>query len=218
MPLRSEWGDDMIVAALMSRVTEYYLNKYFKWLVSREFDENTYAVYEVLECKAKAKFMRAMPHMIVSTLVNPSSLIGLLLHEGLNEILRQENRTRVFTKSVNVNNTAFRINGWPDYYDGGKVIEIKFTTRPISEPEQRHVQQTRMYMWLTDVMEGYLIYITPRRVVEFKIESPMTDDEVVKVIKEWSSPRYDNECTTCPFRTICSLAKVEQPKRAESET
>lgn len=206
----------MIVSKLLEKICQYYINKYFRWFINKEFSNRTFAVFEILECKAKVEFMRSIPYMILNTLMNPASLIGILVHEGLGTIFNEENKfNKVFNKKVIINGEEYFINGWPDYYDGHKVIEFKITTHPVKEPLDKHIQQVRLYMWLTGSNEGYLIYITPRKVIEYRIDNPATDEEVIELIKNWSSPREPQECNQCIFRSLCSFSKQFERKSEE---
>jgi len=123
------------------------------------------------------------------------------------------------SKEVEVDGVKYVINGWPDYYDGYRVIELKYTSHPVKEPENRHIQQVRMYLWLTEARKGYLLYITPRKVYEFEIDNPMTNEEVVELIKNWTSPRDPSECTQCIFRSVCphSVERVERQPKEQKE-
>jgi len=210
----------MIIHDILNKIVRYYISKYFSWLFEGP-RENSYAVYEVLECKAKVEFTRSLPYTIVSTFMSPSSIIGLLVHEGFGSIFSDVCSTycKVYSKEVEVDGVKYVINGWPDYYDGYRVIELKYTSHPVKEPENRHIQQVRMYLWLTEARKGYLLYITPRKVYEFEIDNPMTNEEVVELIKNWTSPRDPSECTQCIFRSVCphSVERVERQPKEQKE-
>ncbi len=206
----------MIVHELLRKIARYYIDKYFSWLFSGDFRPDTYAVYEILECRAKVEFTRALPYTIMNTIVAPASLVGLLLHEGFGTVFSEECKlNRIFSKKIQVDDREITINGWPDYYDGDKVIELKFTTHPVKEPEPRHVQQVRMYMWLTECKKGYLLYVTPKKVYEFEITQPMTESEIVDLIKNWTSPRDPAECQQCQFKNICPYSRADVRERRE---
>ncbi len=208
----------MVTHYILKKIHHYYINKYFSWLMSEQYRSDTYAVYEILECRAKVQFTRALPFTIASNMVQPSSIVGMLLHEGFSVIFEDECRdNRVFSKSIVVDDREYTINGWPDYYDGTRVIELKFTTHVVREPDQRHVKQVRMYMWLTGAKEGYLLYITPKRIHEFKVREPMTDEEVADLVRNWTSPRDPAECTQCIFRNICPYCKTGVPEYKQTE-
>ncbi len=205
----------MITHELLSKLARYYIDKYFSWLFQGP-RENQFAVYEVLECKSKVMFTRSLPYTIVNTIISPSSIIGMLLHEGFGVVFSEEyaGYCKIYSKEVEVDGVKYVINGWPDYYDGRKIIELKYTGHPVKEPEQKHVQQVRMYMWLTGAKIGYLLYITPRKVYEFEITDPMTDTEVVELLRNWTSPRDPSECSQCMFRSVCPycIDKVEKSR------
>ncbi len=208
----------MIIQEVLNKITRYYISKYFNWLFEG-VRPNSYAVYEVLECKAKVEFTRALPYTIINTIIIPSSLIGLLVHEGFGTVFSEKcsQFCKIYSKEIDVDGQKYVINGWPDYYDGSKIIELKFTTHPVKEPESRHIQQVRMYLWLTGAREGYLLYMTPRKLYEFKIDNPMNDGEVVELIRNWSSPRDPSECAQCMFKSVCpySIEKVERQQQRE---
>ncbi len=209
---------EMVTHFVLRKLYHYYVNKYFSWLVNEQYRSDVYAVYEVLECRAKVQFTRALPYTIMSNITQPSSIVGILLHEGFSAIFAEENReNRVFSKTVIVDGREYTINGWPDYYDGQRVIELKFTSHPIREADQKHIQQVRMYMWLTGAKEGYLLYVTPRRIYEFKISEPMSDEEVASLIRDWPSPRDPSECSQCTFRNVCPYCKIGSAEYRSAE-
>ncbi|NPB00736.1 MAG: hypothetical protein GXO10_05115 [Crenarchaeota archaeon] len=205
----------MITHEILSKIARYYIGKYFNWLFEGP-RENQFAVYEVLECRSKVMFTRSLPYTIVNTIISPSSIIGMLLHEGFGTVFSEECRDycRIYSREVEVDGVRYVINGWPDYYDGRKIIELKYTGHPVREPDQKHVQQVRMYMWLTSAKIGYLLYVTPRKIYEFEITDPMTDTEVVDLLRNWTSPRDPSECSQCMFRNVCPycIEKVEKTR------
>jgi len=207
----------MVMHELLNKIANYYIEKYFKWLINSEFQENTIAVFELLECRQKMLYTRSTPYTIINTIINPSSLIGILVHEGLDTILKHINKSSIFSKKVIIDNAEYTINGWPDYYDGEKIIEFKVSTIPIKEPDSRHVMQVRLYMWLTNCREGYLTYITPRKILTYRIENPATDDEVKELLKNWPSPRDSNECMQCMFRNVCTYAVEKKREEVEKQ-
>jgi len=88
------------------------------------------------------------------------------------------------------------------------VIEIKYASDIRgNEPYEHHILQLRLYLWLTEYEEGRLIYITPNRLIEFKITEKMTDDEVLMMLDTWQSPEWSWECDYCRFYSICNLGK-----------
>ena len=78
----------MVIHELINKIANYCIEKYFKWLINGEFNENTIAVFELLECRQKMLYTRSTPYTIINTIINPSSLIGILVHEGLDNILK----------------------------------------------------------------------------------------------------------------------------------
>jgi len=210
----------MITHLVLRKLCQYYISKYFSWLVNEQYRPDTYAVYEVLECRAKVQFTRALPYTIMNNITQPTCIIGILVHEGFSTVFSEECKVnRIFSKTIIVDGKEYTINGWPDYYDGQRVIELKFTSHPVRDVDQKHVLQVRMYMWLTGAKEGYLLYITPRRVYEFKVEEPMTDEEVAELIRNWPSPRDPSECNQCSFRNICPYCRAgsQEYRTAESK-
>ena len=93
-----------------------------------------------------------------------------------------------------------------------KVVEIK-TARQLQDntPYEHHVLQLKVYMELLNVDEGYLVYVTPDRLVEFRVErGGVSVEELLRqTVYDVARPRFSWECRYCPFRKICPYAREQ---------
>jgi len=161
-------------------------------------------ISEIVACKYKS-FLNKIYYE--HGFIEPRLILATLIHKGFQEWLRQQYgaETEVdFQKELN----NYRIKGRVDAIANGAVIEIKYASDIRgNEPYEHHILQLRLYLWLTEYEEGRLIYITPNRLIEFKITEKMTDDEVLMMLDTWQSPEWSWECDYCRFYSICNLGK-----------
>jgi len=72
------------------------------------------------------------------------------------------------------------------------------------------MDQARIYNWLFDLDETYLIYITYERVAQYKIKDKISEEELIIRITSNTYPRYVWECSYCPFSIICPYKKISK--------
>jgi CRISPR-associated exonuclease Cas4 len=153
-------------------------------------------------------------------------LLGDMVHLGLEKLMVELGsgwKAEVPVEKVfNVDGTEYRVLGRIDlvqYEDSRplRVVEIK-TVRQLQAPTpyEHHVMQLKVYLELLNVDEGYLVYITPERAVEFRIERGGVDVEelVRQTVYDVSKPRFNWECRYCAFRRICPFAKQVEERES----
>lgn len=192
-----------IVARLFESKIAEKIEKY------RNRDENVIWVSELVQCKQKAELSK---QFYILDIIEPRFVLGDLVHVGMQEFLGiyYNAETEVeFEKDLE----NYTISGRVDAIIGDTVIEIKYCSDLYeNQPYEHHVQQLKLYLWLTEKEKGKLIYISPKRIVEFDVEGKPSDDEVLMLIDTWKSPRYEWECSYCPFAKICSKAIVKEKR------
>jgi len=167
-------------------------------------EDNEIWISELVACKYKSFFNQLYSEYLT---IEPKLLLGIIVHKGVQEWLREKYGAETeidFQKELN----NYSIKGRVDAIANETIIEIKYASDiKGNEPYEHHILQLRLYLWLTEYEEGRLIYITPNRLIEFKITEKMTDDEVLMLIDGWQSPEWDWECNYCRFYSICNLGK-----------
>lgn len=190
---KEERSDSVIQQLLMDSWLETMSH-----VVTRE--DNVIWVSELVQCRQKAEFSK---QLFFVHGIKPSLVLGSLVHKGLELYLREELNAETeveFEKEVE----EYRIRGKVDAIYKDSVIEIKYARGlKDNKPYEHHINQLRLYLWLTELEKGKLVYITPDKLVEFDFSNPMSDDEVLMLIDSWKSPRYDWECGYCDFNSIC---------------
>ena len=179
-------------------------------------DPRVVYVTDLVSCSHKRVMRLSYP--LLSFRFEPSMLLGDLVHSGLASLLTSlggeggEWRAEVpVEREVIVDGESYLLKGRVDlvYYEGGEprlVVEVK-TGRdlPDNTPREHHVAQLRVYLELLDVDEGYLLYVTPERLVEHQVERIPLDLEALvrETVLDRARPRYDWECRYCPYRRLC---------------
>jgi len=171
-----------------------------------ERESNVIWVSDLVQCKQKAQFYSQFPQIYQ---LEPRLWLGKIVHRGFQEFLKETYNAEVekeFEKSIGV----LRIRGRVDAIVSDTVVEIKYASDVYNnEPNEHHVRQLQLYMWLTDLEKGKLIYISPKKLLEFDEQGKPDDDFVLLLYDSWKSPRYEWECSYCPFSAICPY-KVER--------
>jgi len=176
--------------------------------------ENELYVTDLIYCPLKVRFSKIYQELALGTVFEPRALIGDFIHKGIErtlaEILGEANvKSEVeYEKDIVVDGTTFIVKGRIDVILGDTVVEIKSSRSDISLPHPHHVQQLRIYLWLTGMKRGLLLYVTDERLAEFFVEDPASDGEVSDLIRSVltgrPAPRYSWECRYCPFSSVCS--------------
>jgi len=190
-------------------ITEQML--FNQWLEKLEHylykEGNVIWVSQLVRCKRKAEFEEEMFYVYR---LEPYFIMANLIHIGLQKWL-QDNYSFEIEKEFQKELAEYVIRGRVDAINKDTVIEIKCTKDVRdNKPYEHHVLQLRLYLWLTGREHGKLIYITPNKLLEFDIHETMDDDEVLLLIDNWKSPRYEWECSYCDFACICNQAVVRR--------
>jgi len=179
-------------------------------------DTSIVYVTDLVSCSMK-RLMR-IKYPLLSFRFEPPIILGELVHAGLERILEERGwRAEVqVEKAFTIDGENYLLKGRADLvrYENGRakeVVEIK-TGRdlPLNEPHDHHVLQLKIYLNLLGAEEGYLVYITPERLAEFRVEPEPIDIETLmrETIYNEKTPRYEWECRYCPYRRICPFSRA----------
>ncbi len=204
----------MAVLELLYRVKQREFAEKLREMTS----EDVVYVTDLASCSHKRVMRRHYP--LLGFRFEPSLLLGDLVHRGLASILSENGggrwRAEVPVEArVEVDGRVYTLKGRVDlvlYNEQGEpeaVVEVK-TGRdlPDNAPREHHLLQLKVYMKLLGVDRGYLLYVTPERVVEHPVEAGDVDVEglVREAVRDSARPRYQWECRYCPYRRLCPYA------------
>lgn len=188
------------------------LDWYFDQEEARKIGQwyNSIHVTELCQCRKKAEYFNKYWLHIFP---NPAILVGIMLHKGVQQWLREE-----FSAEVEVEQEKklgdIIISGSIDAIVNDWVVEIKHTQDVYeSQPYEHHVLQVKLYLWLSGLEKGKLVYISPKKLLEFDVTDKPTDDEVLMLYDTWQSPKWHWECNHCPFNQICPKTVLKYKKR-----
>lgn len=194
-------------------LVEGLIDYYLKMQRERyERTKDTFAtVTELVGCKKKAEFSRRYSNW---TQIQPQILVGIITHIGVQNWVKEYYQIeaefeKTFYKKISIFDGYGIIEGTVDILNktNNQVIEIKYSRDVYNNtPYEHHINQVRLYLWLTGCDEGKILYITPERIVEFEVNDPMSDNELLSFIHEWKSPRYEWECNYCSYNQFCPHA------------
>ncbi len=179
----------------------------------REFEEHKklresggIEVTDLIRCPLKRGFEEKYPELYKASAYTPATILGSLVHLGLEKILSNELNAEIEIKHER-NIGEYKIVGRIDAKLGKVGIEIKFSRADFEIPYEHHILQVKIYNWLFDLEKTVLIYITPDRVTEFIVDEKMEEEEIVRLIVDKTAPRYDWECRYCFFSVLCPNKK-----------
>ena len=170
-------------------------------------------VTDLVSCREKRRILLANPELEKQLQKTPSMLLGLIIHRGLAEILREaQGELAVSCETPYAKPIAeYTVAGVPDIVAiiNGEpwVVEVKYSRKLDGKPYHTHELQLQLYMWLTGIPKGKLVYLTPDGFKEHDYNTMLTDDAVLQLIETDISPMYAGECRTCQLRLYCSKAK-----------
>jgi len=142
---------------------------------------------------------------------NARFAVGELIEEALKHRFKNE-LDFTYMKELNINGKPYVICGTIDIIDPETEtpIEVKYQTALKDEPKERHVLQLRLYLWLIGAEKGELLYISPERLKSFIIEKPLSEEEVIELVKEEKAPRWiEWECKYCQYQPFCNKSIVK---------
>ena len=207
-----------MIEDLLRKILDHSIEKYLKPFIGRELRENEITVHEFIGCKRKMLLLRNLPELEYSISINPRIVLGELIHLGILKILGKRDEKIVY-KDIILNNKRYRFIGMIDAIINNSIIDFKFTLLPSENlPSEKHVLQVKMYMWLTGLEEGYLLYFTPNEILEYKIDEKLSDEDIKRLYEHWDSPRYSWECDYCPVKRYCELKYLRKREEVSEET
>ncbi len=165
-------------------------------------EKNGIWVTDLIRCPLKREFEERYPELYKATVFTPSTILGSLVHLGLESLLSSELNAEVEVRREKVIGD-YKIVGRIDAIIGKVGIEIKSSRADIDIPYEHHVLQARIYNWLYDLEKTVLVYVTPDRFAEFPIEDSANEEEILRLIVDKKAPKYDWECRYCHFSVIC---------------
>jgi len=167
-------------------------------------------ITDLTECPRKAEFRVKMPDYNLPT---PSTIVGDFVHVGVLSWLREFYDAEI-EKEITKEIDGIKVKGRVDaILEEGIVVEVKFMR---ASPERtalpHHIEQVRLYLWLTEKEKGIILYITPDGIYEHPINVPYTDEQVKSLLAVQEIPRYDWECQYCSWSAFCEK-KVRRERK-----
>jgi len=193
---------------LAEDMREKYIVEKQKWkeeLVKRGF-KRVYAVHELCECSMKRKLRREFPDLEIANIYNPRILLGEIVHRGMAAITSLPCEHKV-NKVIKVDGEDVIIGGSIDFYDKvtNTIYEIKYTTSIDHAPYEHHILQVKLYKWLCDTDEAYIIYISPGGIKAYKVDETIDEEGVKELVKSEATPRWSWECKYCIYKPFCPV-------------
>jgi len=168
-------------------------------------------VHELCECSEKRKMRLRFPEVEKATTYNPRFALGQLVEEALKQRFKNEN-DNIYVKELTADNEIYAVSGMVDIIDPETQtpIEIKYQTSLHKSPHEHHIFQTKLYLWLLNAKYGEIIYVSPEGLKAYAVDEPLTDEEVLALIKNVKAPRWQEwECKYCPYQQFCNKATAK---------
>ncbi len=189
-----------------------------------EHEETRIHVHDLVRCKHKSYMETIFPEF--ASVASPVLFIGEAVDEFTKLLVTRfkeifpnlESTEKEIEKTVEYDDKIITIVGRPDILLKDAVIEIKYSRLVNEEPLEHHLNQLKLYIFLTGKPRGYLIYFMPTGIREFIVEEEITEDFVKSLIDSWKSPRYEWECQYCNYRYICPHRVIPSNQDKSSES
>jgi len=205
-----------------SRINEY---------LSHQREENVLYVTDLVRCPLTLKYEQEYKDLATQNTLNPATILGTFVHEGLENLLKNVYSFNIETeveteRTVIIEGKAIKLKGRMDAVieeNGEKVVvEIKSSRSDRGIPYEHHKTQLQIYLWMTGIKKGLLVYTTPDRIAEFPVERPLDDSEAIKLIEETvkmaKAPRYQWECKFCIYSKVCQVIQQQAQNTQTSST
>ncbi|BFI75517.1 CRISPR-associated protein Cas4 [Sulfurisphaera ohwakuensis] len=187
-------------------------------------DNNTIYVTDLLYCPLKPRLREQFKELTYAEAYTPSTLQGSLIHDSIERILSEELNAEVevpISKEIKVRDQVYTLVGRADAIKDNAVIEIKTSRNDSSIPRVEHILQLKIYLnmlnsnpnWNKRLSQngtqfyGILLYITPDRITEFRIEDEISEDKLSELVQDFictrTTPKHDWECKYCIFAKVC---------------
>ena len=195
----------------------YELYSFFRQEKEKHQKEpGTIWVTDLVSCSLKSRYSSIYPELAASEIFNPPTIVGTLIHRGLEEVLRNIFEQKQFRVEVEPE-TSIEIElpdgktvlrGRADLVvtspEGTRMgIEIKSLRGDLSVPLEHHVDQVKFYNYMFGLEKTILVYVSPERVTQYEVVEKASGEEIVKRLVEPVAPRYPWECRYCPFSVLC---------------
>ncbi|RLE78715.1 MAG: CRISPR-associated protein Cas4 [Thermoprotei archaeon] len=163
-------------------------------------------VTDLVSCSHKRELRILYPEIYFR--FEPTAILGGLAHRGLEQYLIEQGFEveKEFEIPFELDERIYRIKGRVDARKEDLVVEIKTARSDQGIPHLHHVMQLQVYLVLLDAAQGILIYITPSRLAEYRIDRVEIDLKtlVEETVYDLRHPRWSWECKYCPFSRICA--------------
>lgn len=169
-------------------------------------------VHEQFECSYKREMRKKFPDVEKAHTYNARFAVGVLIEEALKARFRDVEEHR-YEKEVEIDGVRYVVSGIVDIVDPEtKVpIEVKYQTSFTGVPREHHLLQLRLYLWVTNIGKGELLYVGPEGLKAFEVKSPPIDDEVISLIRDVKIPRWiEWECGYCLYEAFCSKSVLRR--------
>lgn len=193
-------------------LAEHYQEKYPK-----EGLENAVYAYELTTCQRKIEYRDRFSDAAMLDRQRWPLLKGEAVDDLINNILEEDYITdgSMDFKIPETEGIKF-IRCRPDVLalrePGNIPIEIKTTKSLRYGASKHHAIQANVYAQCWDAPFALLFYFSPDGRKYYRIGRDM-DVNIPQLIREMdASPRWDWECSYCPFSHLCPFKKVEKKK------
>lgn len=202
---------------IVEKIFKNKLDEYF----AHQKEENVFYVTDLVKCPLTLKYENEYKDLAITNSLNSSAIMGTFIHSGLEDFLKS-NFSNIQTevpveKEIVVQGKNIKIKGRVDAIIGTNgekvVVEIKSGRSDKGIPHEHHIIQLRIYLWLTGIRKGLLLYITSDRIAEYSVNEPLDEAEIIRLVEETlkmsKAPRYQWECKYCVYAKVCSMVQQQ---------
>jgi CRISPR-associated exonuclease Cas4 len=185
-------------------------------------EPGTVWVTDLVSCSLKSKYTSLYPDLVASEVFNPPTIVGALIHRGLEELLKNIFEAKQYKVEIEPETSMelelpsgkVVLKGRADMIltspQGARIgVEIKSMRGDMPTPLEHHVDQVKFYNYMFGLEKTVLVYVSPDRVTQYEVCEKASQEEIVKRLLEPVSPRYPWECKYCPFSVLCPNKSIK---------
>jgi len=199
---------------IVDKIFEYKVKDF----LSHKKDDDIIYVTDFIKCPMKEYYEKVYKELAIEDQKAATVIMGDFVHVGVQEFIKNNFPNAQIEvevgKDIEVNGKKVKIRGRLDALievNGEKIIvEIKSRKSGESIPKDYHILQLQLYLWITGIKKGLLVYITHGKIAEFEVNNTLSDKEVIEMAKEVLEfkkvPKFEWECRYCVFNSVCKYA------------
>jgi CRISPR/Cas system-associated exonuclease Cas4 (RecB family) len=177
--------------------------------LEEKYKKPVYFAHELVGCKLKRELARAFTEIDLANSYVPRMMLGEVVEHGLTTFMSKLGFVKPDSPCVE-EFLEIVVAGSPDYIsvDRKILVDVKYSRSPITR--EHHVARMKIYLTICKAELGVLLYISSKGIKSYGVVEKLDPQDIVKLAKSNSSPRYQWECKLCAYSDFCPVFRGER--------